>query len=79
MSTSRIEFNIYAKTISMEPLLKVRLSMVNLLVKIACFLRKEKYISITKSRWPELASARRLTILSLPFGRDSLPYLLATD
>jgi hypothetical protein len=42
------------------------LSTVDLLVKVACFVKKVKDIFSTKLRCSKLISARRSTVLSLP-------------
>jgi hypothetical protein len=50
-----------------------RLSMVDLFVKIACFVKKEKYyIFSVRISWSEILSKRRSTVQSFPFIKDSL-------
>jgi hypothetical protein len=48
-----------------EPLLRGRLSTIDLLVKITCFVKKDKQFSIKSSSY-KLVSTRRSTVLSLP-------------
>ncbi len=49
-----------------------RLSMVNFLIKIACFVKKKIYTFSAKSSLTALVSARRSIVLILPFSKNSL-------
>jgi hypothetical protein len=56
-----------------NPYWRGRLSTIDLLIKVAYFVKKKKNIFIIKKCWSILVSIRRLTVLSLPFGKTSLP------
>ncbi len=47
---------------------RVRLSTVDLLIKVACFCKKIENISIVKSSWSKLISVRRSNVLNLHFS-----------
>jgi hypothetical protein len=47
-----------------------RLSTIDLLIKVACFVKKEKYIFNIKMSYSKLVGTRRSTVLSLPLQQD---------
>ncbi len=55
-----------------EPLLMGELSTVDLLVKIACFIKRKNIFFRIKNSWSELVSTRRSTVLRLPLQKGFL-------
>ncbi len=51
-----------------------RLSMIDFLIKIGCFVKRDIKFQYIKSSSAELLSTRRSTILILPFSKTSLVY-----
>ncbi len=54
-----------------------RLSTVDLLIEVACFVKKENNIYNMKKSWYKLVSTRRSTVLSLALRKTSRPYGVA--
>ncbi len=54
-----------------------RFSTVDLLIKVPCLVKRENIFDI-KRNWSKLVSARRSTVLSLPFSKTSLLMVIVT-